>query len=304
MVTSRTLAALLPAMLAVTMACSGTGTSSSAPSASSLPSMSPLAAGSPPPTISASPSSVLPPAGTTTSQAPTLSLVGLGDSIPGAGGQTDTPLDSYVVLVGEAASKALGRTVAVTNLATNDGVGSDGLLSRVRNDSVHRAALAAADIVTITIGTNDWQGACDWPGDDPCWARGLASVPKNLAAILDQIKDLRKGRPTAIRVTTYYDSYIGNPTNLTLVGKPSDPWPSEFHPFYRAALETFNETICGVAEAHGAICVDLAVPFNGPSHDGPATALLLADHVHPNQAGHDLIAKTIAATGFAPLERP
>ena len=181
----------------------------------------------------ASPSSAMPPAAATPSQAPTLSLVGLGDSIPGTGGPADTPLVSYVARVGEAASKALGRTVAVTNLATNDGVGSDGLLLRVRNDPVHRAALAAADIVTITIGTNDWQGACDWPGDDPCWARGLAAVPKNLAAILDEIRDLRTGRPTAIRVTTYYDSYIGNPTNLTLVGKPDDPWPSAFHPFYR-----------------------------------------------------------------------
>lgn len=245
----------------------------------------------------------------TTSEAPPLSLVGLGDSIPGAGDQTGTAPDgrcatcvSYVVLVGDAASKALGRTVVVTNLATNDGVGSDGLLERVKTDDAPRAALARADIVTITIGTNDWQGACDWPGDDPCWASGLASVPKNLAAILDEIKDLRKGRPTAIRVTTYYDSYIGNPTNLTLVGKPDDPWPPEFHPFYRAALETFNKTICGEAEAHGAICVDLAAPFNGPSHDEPATALLLPDHVHPNQAGHDLIAKTIAAAGFAPLQ--
>ncbi len=246
--------------------------------------------------------------GTTPSAAPTLSLVGLGDSIPGAGDGSapdgHCACVSYVVLVGEAASKALGRTVAVTNLATDDGVGSDGLLDRVRYDVVHRTALAAADIVTITIGTNDWQGACDWPGDDPCWANGLANVPRNLAAILDEIKDLRKGRPTAIRVTTYYDSYIGNPTNLTLVGHPDDPWPPEFHPFYRAALTTFNNALCAVAETHGANCVDLAGPFNGPSHDGPATALLLSDHVHPNQAGHDLIAKTIAATGFAPLERP
>ena len=171
---SNRLAAVVCAMTIVVGACSSGSTS--------LPSMSPLAAGSPPSTISASASAIVPPAGTTTSQAPALSLVGLGDSVPGAGGPTDTPLVSYVVLVGAAASKALGRTVAATNLATNDGVGSDGLLARVRNDPVHRAALAAADIVTITIGTNDWQGACDWPGDDPCWARGLASVPKNLAA--------------------------------------------------------------------------------------------------------------------------
>ena len=285
MLASRCLTALLTATVFATTACSAA--TSSAPAAPPSPTMA-----------SSTPTTVTP------SAASTLRLVGLGDSIPGAGGPTDAPLVSYVVLVGEAASKALGRTVAVTNLATNDGVGSEGLLFRVRNNPRHRVALASADIVTITIGTNDWQGACDWPGDDPCWASGLASVPKNLAAILDEIKDLRKGRPTAIRVTTYFDPYIGNPTNLTLVGKPDDPWPPEFHPFYRAALETFNEAICGVAEAHGAICVDLAVPFNGTSHDGPATAFLLSDHNHPNQAGQELIAKTIAAAGFAPLERP
>ena len=192
----------------------------------------------------------------------------------------------------------------MANLATNDGVGSDGLLERVRTDAAHRTALAAADIVTITIGTNDWQGSCDWPGDEACWAKGLASVPRNVAATLDEIKELRDGRPTAIRVTTYWDSYIDYPTNLTSMGDPNGPMPPEFHLFYRAALETFNKAICDSAEDHEAICVDLAVPFNGLSRDEPATALLLPDHGHPNQAGHDLIANTIAAAGFAPVGRP
>jgi lysophospholipase L1-like esterase len=70
---------------------------------------------------------------------------------------------------------------------------------------------------------------------------------------------------------------------------------------FRAALTVFDATLCRVATSKGAVCVDLRTPFNGPRRTKDAAPLLQPDHVHPNKAGHDLIAATVAAAGFAPL---
>jgi lysophospholipase L1-like esterase len=206
-----------------------------------------------------------------------------------------------VTLYGSLAEQALGKQVVVENLATNDGVGADALLARIRSEDRYRAAIAAADLITLTIGTNDWQGPCNWPGDDDCWASSLSSVPADVGSILDEIRALRADRPTAIRLTTYYDAYIGFPTNLTGEGQPDDPMPPAFLGFYRAEEARFYAALCAQATDRDVPCVDLWEPFNGPGHDRDAKGLLLDDHVHPNQAGHQLIADTIAAVGFAPL---
>jgi lysophospholipase L1-like esterase len=235
-----------------------------------------------------------------------LLLVGLGDSIPGAGDHERPPTytcdcESFVTLLGRLAEQALGQPVVVKNLATNDSLESTGLLDRVRTDRRYRSAITAADIITVTIGTNDWQGPCNWPDDDACWLDGLTRVPPTVGSILDEILALRDGQPTAIRLTTYFDPYIGFPMNLTSQGDPAGPMPEAFLDFYRVEEEKFYAALCAEAEARDVTCVDLWAPFNGPSHEESATALLLPDHVHPNQAGHELIAETIADVGFAPL---
>jgi lysophospholipase L1-like esterase len=234
-----------------------------------------------------------------------LLLVGIGDSIPGAGDHDNPPTyactcDSYVTIYGELAAADLGRPVVVANLATNDGVQSWKLLERVRGEARYRTALAAADLITVTIGTNDWQGPCGWPAES-CWSTGLATVPAKVGAILDEIVSLRAGRPTAIRLTTYFDPYIEWPGNV-LTGDPNGSTPTAFLEFYRLEQAKFYGALCDQAERRGVICVDLWTPFNAPAHDQPATPLLLADHVHPNQDGHRLIAETVAEAGFGELE--
>jgi lysophospholipase L1-like esterase len=217
----------------------------------------------------------------TPSAPPHLSLVGLGDSIPGA---LNCPpgCRSYVEVYGDLASAALGVPVSVLNLATNDRLESAGLLSRVLEDHTYRTALAGADLITLTIGNNDQSGFWGCTSDDAC-AAARAETRHNIDAILHEIASLRAGKPTAVRVTDYYDMALGDQLRI------------------RQKFAAFNAMICEVAEADGAVCVDLVRPFNGPEGLSDAGDLLLGDHIHASKAGQDLIAKTIAAAGYAPL---
>ena len=138
-----------------------------------------------------------------------ISVVGLGDSF--AGGQIGCSGECrpFVQVYGDLVSEALDRPVEVTNLATSDSLESGGLLQRVTRDAAHREALAGADVITVMIGWNDWQGPCFWEGWDDCFARTQPAVEANVTAILDEISLLREGKPTVLRVVTYYDPYVG-----------------------------------------------------------------------------------------------
>ncbi len=221
---------------------------------------------------------------------PAFTLVGLGDSVPGA---LECPpgCRSYVRVYGELASQALQAPVSVRNLATNDSLDSARLLSRVLHDHPYREALAGADLITLTIGNNDDpSGVWTCPGDDACSAAARAQTEQNIAAILREIASLRAGRPTAIRVTGYYDMAIGDPGV-----------PPQDQPLLARQLAAFNAMICEVAEANGALCVDLVPAFNGPDGTADAGDLLVDDHIHPSKAGQELIAAAVDATGYAPL---
>jgi len=228
-----------------------------------------------------------------------LSLLGLGDSIPG-GAHCSPPCRSYVDQLAELASESLARPVTSTNLATNDSLTSTVLLTRVLNNPTERDAITAADIITIQIGFNDFQGPCGWAGHEDCVAAGSDAVQTNLSKILDEITTLRGDKPTAIRVITYYDNTIGDPGTPGAWGFPAAD-DIAFHEFYTRALDDFDTMLCDVAASHRATCVDLRDAFNGPGHDQDAGNLVIDDHVHPTAAGQTLIATTIANDGFAPL---
>lgn len=229
-----------------------------------------------------------------------MSLVGIGDSIPGAGGDCDQRCDSYVVLLADAATVALGQDVSVTNLGANTSVTAQALAATVHTDEDVRATIAAAEIIVITVGFNDWEGPCSWQGKEGCTTRGTATVSRNLGAILDDIVELRAGQPTAIRVTNYYNYSIGNPGALAAWGVPAGE-EQAFAEFYASALAELDTAICEAAEEHDALCVDLVVPFNGADGSTDAGDLLGGDHLHPSQKGHQLIADAVAAAGFAPV---
>ena len=255
------------------------------------------------PSIPPSPASTPEAAPTPIDSGPHLSLVGLGDSVPG-GLKCVNPCQSYVLTFGALAQAALGQTVVATNMATNDGLESDQLLERVTKRDEYRTAIAGADIVTLQVGGNDWQGPCNFENHLTCLPAGLSRVKPNVDGILAEIVKLRAGKPTAIRVVTYYNGYLGNKLTPSIWDFPARPDDiATLDRDFIAALADFNAMLCKLALAHHAICVEVGAAFNGPKLDQQAApGLIDSDGAHALKAGQDLIAKLLDEAGYAPLK--
>ncbi len=239
---------------------------------------------------------------------PGWTLVALGDSIPYAAPADCGGCTGYPVLLARRIEQDTGVPVRVRNDARHDSLDSAGLLDALRTDADMRSDVAAADIVTITIGHNDtpWvrsDDSCDGAASDQHanWARygrrcvtALATaLAHNLDRILAQVTALRHGRPTAIRVTNFSNDNERDP-----LAEPGGDAVS------KSVVDAFSAAICSTARAHHLPCADVYHAFNGPTgtrFDGPHVA---ADHVHPNQRGHELIAKLLAGLGYGPLRPP
>jgi lysophospholipase L1-like esterase len=105
--------------------------------------------------------------------------------------------------------------------------------------------------------------------NDTPWVRpggSAAKLRRNLGAILGRI------HAPLVRVANFYDDGGGDPR----------------------VVAAYAKTICSVARVHGAGCADVYHAFS-PS-------LLAADHIHPNAAGHRLIAKLLSQLGYATLK--
>lgn len=291
---ARRLGGLLVTVLATIaiVACSATAPGVASPAGSAAPPSAPSP--SPHPSGSLTPSAAAP------TPNPDFLLVALGDSIPG-GLRCDADCTDYVDLFGAAVQSAIKAPVAVENLATNDSLTSAVLLQRVQQ-ATYRAALADAELLTIQVGFNDFQGPCNWATHAACLAHGTTTVQGNLEKILALVAAIRGGDPVPTRVVTYYDNYIGMPGTAKAWGfEATAENLATFEADYGGALRAFDAMLCEVAGAAGARCVDILPAFNGSDGTDPAVGLLASDGVHPSAAGHGLIAETLASAGFEDL---
>jgi lysophospholipase L1-like esterase len=226
-----------------------------------------------------------PPGPTEAPTGPRLSYVAIGDSLLFAAEQDCDGCTSAAVIYGAQMAADLGLPVDVHNLTMHNGLDSAMLrgyfergarLGRVREDLF--ATVAAADVISLTIGFND--ATTPDPSNIPALTKAFKA---SLDEILGHIIELRAGKPTAIRVTNVYNN-----------GGPA----------WTAVVEAMNEVTCAVAEAHDAVCVDIYEPFNGSDGTGSPAALgyLGADATHPSQLGMEVIAAALVAAGYAPLD--
>jgi lysophospholipase L1-like esterase len=250
--------------------------------------------GTPPPTSSFTETS-----SSASTEDPHLTYVALGDSLLYALEQDCDSCTSAVVLYGQHIQDALGVPVEVHNLTMHNGLNSSGLLDYLQNGAkIGRTqedvltAVASADVISVTIGYNDVAFTDGARSDE------LVKIFEgNLDKILGRIDTLRAGKPTMIRVTTIYNNGIASESALDPDGAGTGI------NFWKPIVETQNATICTLAIAHNAACVDIYHAFNGPDGTSSPTAKgYLADGVHPSQLGMDTIATALAAAGYAPLQ--
>jgi lysophospholipase L1-like esterase len=223
-------------------------------------------------------------------------VLGLGDSVPGAGGpcQQDPNCRSYVVVLADLATTSLGRAVAAVNRASNDDVTSADLLREVQANPTTRDLVTKASMVVIQVGNNDWQGPCTFEDAATCLESGRGHVKANLGSILDEVLTLRGGSPKGVRVVTY--------ANTLLEDSPAEAWgyadtsanEQAMVKVYSRALRKLDATICALAQARSVRCVDLLPVINGPDGTQPSSI----GGIHPTRTGHERIAQAVAAEGF------
>lgn len=225
-------------------------------------------------------------------------LVGLGDSITSGAGCPGCT--NFLDLYARDITGATAVPVGVTNLGVPGWTSTDLLTSL--SDPTTVGTVGAADIVTVDIGANDFlpmletalSGQCGGADGLSCFDSALGTLHDNLTAILDRIRELRGGRPTAVRVTGYWnvflDGHVADATYGVLFQRTSG-----------ALTQRVNATIQSVATAEEATYVDLYTPFKGPDGDDDDTPLLAPDGDHPSQGGHQEIAEALIAAGLAPL---
>lgn len=214
-----------------------------------------------------------------------LVYVALGDSILYALEEDCDRCISAVTLFAEQMERDLGRPVEVHNLTMHNSLTSAGLLAALREDQFlgrvpekARPAVARADVITVSTGFNDI--GVPLPMGPTEQMKPLAKV---IDAILDEIASLRKGKPTALRVTELYNNGGSG---------------------FSALTEAANQLLCDAAAAHEGVCVNVYRAFNGADgmSDPVAMGLLGDDQTHPSQLGMDLIAAELVAAGYAPFD--
>jgi lysophospholipase L1-like esterase len=221
--------------------------------------------------------------------------------------------------------RALGLTVTLINGAQHNKLTSGMLLHEIETNSwgstpgsaprsnpkglAPRAAIAGANLITITIGNNDlpWLAAtdvCHQRYDAACRGRILAEYGSHLDGALTQINKLRAGKPTAVRVTTIYNDVIqGGYTAVTTFYKP--PVLRQALGAIRTLIEALNAKICQLAAQHHAKCVDDYHAFNGPHGNRPMPrGSFTAKYGDLNQSGQNTIAAAIYKVGWSPLSAP
>jgi len=230
--------------------------------------------------------------------------VAIGDSIP-FGGHFCGGCDSFVDLYGRFLAQRLGTAMSVQNRSQDDNLRIARLVQELTDDQDLRGALATADVVSVSVGHNDtpWNAEddpCDGAAVAPaarwssyhgaCLQQVLATYAGHLSTVLATVERLRAGRPTLVLVTDDYDDVAHDPTASASASQAA-----------RAVVSAFAASACRVAAQHGAVCIDSYHAFDGVSGMGDPTRLLAADHTHPNEAGHQLIARLLEKVSLAPI---
>lgn len=222
-------------------------------------------------------------------------VVAFGDSVTSGAACS---CDPFPAVYGSLLQRRTGGPVAVRNYGVN-GLDTDGLLTQLEQAGVVDAA-RRADVFLVTIGANDFgrlhdqvvAGSCTLTNGADCVSDEISSLREHLSSVLSRIRGLRRGRPTSVLVTGYWNVFEDGDVARRTFGEAG----------LAASIrltQRVNGAIRAVATSAGADYVDLFAPFEREGRD--VDSLMAADGDHPNAAGHELIARTLLSAGLPHL---
>ncbi len=224
--------------------------------------------------------------------APRLTLTALGDSIPAA--VNCAGCAPFVELFAREIASRDRSDIEVTNLGVSGWTSGD-LLDALAPDGDDAATVRDSDMLTITIGANDFapqleayvDGTCG--GDDQlsCFEPDMTDLETNLRQVLARVADLRNGRTSGVFVTGYWDVFPDGEVAEQTFGR-------QFLSDSAALTQRANAVIAKVSTDAHETYVDLFSPFKGVAGTDDPTELLADDGDHPNQAGHQKISDALS----------
>jgi len=236
-----------------------------------------------------------------------VSLVVVGDSIPYNSPEDCPGCTGFVKRYAAALAQATGRPVETTNLSQHNNLTLPGLVAELDQ---FKDQLSGADAIIVGIAHNsialNSEMPCgsrfdyatgqlsDWTKvNQDCADASTAEYQPQFQEVFSKIAGWRSGRPTILLTINKYNDWIGwNNDPLT---KAQEAKTALIH-------DSWNEMLCSTAVANQFTCVDIYHEFNGPTGRRAAGDLLADDYTHPSDKGNKLIAKTLIAKGFSPLE--
>jgi lysophospholipase L1-like esterase len=191
-----------------------------------------------------------------------------------------------------------GAVVSLTNLGQNGWRSAD-LLQALTSDVSLRSAVAGAQVVTWDIGGNDLLHAtgefvsntCGGSDNQECFRAAVSTFDANWDAIMAELLALRSPKTTILRTMDVYNPFVGEQmANGTF---------TVLNPY----LNAINQHIAASAALNQVPLARVHDAFNGLSGEQDPVALgyIAGDGVHPNDAGHKVIADEFRKLGYSPL---
>lgn len=203
-------------------------------------------------------------------------------------------------------------SVVLVNLSQN-GWTSGNLLNALRTNATFQTAVSNASVLTWDVGTNDFKNAraryktskCGGRDNQDCLRSAVATFNSNWDGIVTEVLNRRTTANTIIRTIDLYDPWVAADlkSNTTADAKESGPARGTDFQVLGNYLDQINSHIALSAANNAIGLTPVHEAFNGSTgtEDPVAKGYIASDGLHPNDAGHEVIAGLLRGLAYAPL---